>query len=76
MERLNGQLLSEYRQKNGKTYGGIAAELGISPSTVRQMEEGYLPRKGRVEILARLATLLGVSVAALTLAPEAKHRTA
>lgn len=76
MDRLNGQLITGYMQKNKLGLGGMAAEVGVSPSLLRQMIEGYSPRKGREEILTRLATLLGVSVTALTLAPEAKHRTA
>lgn len=74
MERLNGELITEYLKKPGASYGGMAAELGVSPSLLRQMEEGYLPRKGWEKIKNRLAQVLGVSVGALTLgADEAKR---
>lgn len=58
-------LITEYRNATLATYGAIASELGISPSAVRQMEEGYLPKRGREEILSRLSKMLGKGVGAL-----------
>ena len=65
-ERLKGELITEYRKRTKTPYETLAAVLGVSSSTARAMEKGYIPREKRDEILARLAKLLGVDVGALT----------
>lgn len=73
--RLNGAVITELRLKPGASYEALASDIGVSPSVVRQMENGYVPRRRREEILKRLAEIRGCSVGALLL-PEAKRRTA
>lgn len=63
--RLNGRLITEYMRKKRIAYGSLAADIGVSPSLLRQMEEGYLPSRGREAIVSRLAKILGCSVGAL-----------
>lgn len=70
--RLNGQLILNKRKTTGDSVEMVAAILDVSPSTERQMEKGYLPRRGRADILNRLANYIGCSVAAL-FTPEAKR---
>jgi hypothetical protein len=72
-KRLNGTKITEYMKKHGVDYGALAAEIEVSPSLLRQMEDGYYPRRGGDEIVGRLAQRMGVSVAALTLTEEAKQ---
>ena len=70
-ERLNGAVITRLVNKPGASYESVATDIGVSPSTVRQMEKGYLPRKRRDEILDRLSRAAKVSVAALMIAPKA-----
>lgn len=64
--RLNGKLIMERVKARGITFNALAAEIGVSPSLIRQMSEGYLPRRHATELLEKLSKTLGVSVGALT----------
>jgi len=68
--RLNGKMITEVKQTKGITHYCLAGRLGVSPSLLSQMEQGYLPPRNRERILGALAAEIGVSVAALFL-PEA-----
>lgn len=70
--RLNGKLITNYMKATGTEYGAIAAEIGVSTSIVRQMEQGYIPRRNREQILTVLAQYLGHSVGALVIPSGAK----
>lgn len=65
-------MITEYMESQNVSRGALAAQIGISPSLVDQMEEGYLPQRKRDLIISRLAAVMGVSVAALFLPSEAK----
>lgn len=70
--KLNGKLITKYREATGAEYGALAADIGVSPSLVRQMEDGYYPRRNSTEIIEALAKRLGCSVGALVIPAEAK----
>lgn len=63
--RLNGKLILERMKELGFTNIGLAAEIGVSPSLVHQMIQGYLPRRNGDELLERLSKILQVNEAAL-----------
>jgi len=64
--------LVEKAIENAGGRGALATYLGVSPSLVRQLEDGYVPRRNADQILGRLAEKAGCSVAALyVLPPEA-----
>jgi transcriptional regulator with XRE-family HTH domain len=69
--RLNGKLITEHRKKTKASYGTMAAEIGVSTGMIRQMEEGYYPRRNADEIIQALANILGCSVGALIIPSEA-----
>lgn len=68
--RLNGKVITDLKQKKGISHNGLAGRIGVSPSLLKQMEDGYLPPRNRERILAALSTEAEVSVAALFL-PDA-----
>lgn len=71
--RLNGKLITEYLEgAKETTYSTLASDIGVSTGIVRQMEDGYLPRRNTDKILAALAKVLGCSVGALVTPPVAK----
>ena len=74
-ERLNGELITNYRKETKTPYGALAAKVGVGVSTLRLMEQGYIPREQRDAILASLARILGCDVGALVI-QEREARTA
>lgn len=65
IEQLNGEMIRKYRTETKTPYGSLAAMLGVGVSTLRLMEQGYIPREDRKPILSRLAKVLGCGVGAL-----------
>ncbi len=58
-----GRRVAEARDRRGKSQDALAAEVGVSRSSISMLEGGY--RVPRVDLLLRIAQSLGVSVADL-----------
>lgn len=73
-ERLNGLKLKAAMEVKDISNGALAAHLGISHSMLSQLKEGYIPRRNRDEILARLASFVGCEVSDLLLPAKATEQ--
>lgn len=62
---VNGRLITERRKKKKISVNALATIAEVSPSLMRQIEDGYFPRENGEQILGRISQELGISVTAL-----------